>query len=141
LSSRGPTITSGTPWASDSGPVLGRPCDRRDRCVAPLCSVAGCMRHHPDHEDLAATDCRHGRCKGSAGTASPTRHRRYCLLAGPRRGGCLPARDRGGKAGLRQSSAGCQPTGGGSEPCLMMLARSAETAIRRGGRELSGGSW
>ena len=31
----------------------GRRRDRRDRCV-PLCSVAGCVRHHSDHEDLAA---------------------------------------------------------------------------------------
>ncbi len=38
--------------------------------------------------------------------------------AGPRHGGSRPAR----QTRLCQSSAGCQSTGGGSEPCLMMLA-------------------
>src|SRR5260370_19550437 len=52
--------------------------------------------------------------------------------AGPRRGGCLPARDRGGRAGPCQSSAGCQSTGGGSEPCLMMLAYTPSSASLSG---------
>jgi len=58
--------------------------------------------------------------------------------AGSRRGGCLPARDRGGRAGPRQSSAGCQSTGGGSEPCLMMLAYTLSSASLSGPTRPSG---
>jgi hypothetical protein len=55
-------------------------------------------------------------------------------LAGARHGhgSCLPARDRGGRAGPRQSPAGCQSTGGGSEPCLMMLAYTPSSASLSG---------
>ena len=48
--------------------------------------------------------------------------------AGSRGGSCLPARDEPAEAGPGQSSAGCQSTGGGSEPCLMMLAYTLSSA-------------
>ncbi len=60
------------------------------------------------------------------GTESPASNGGLGGWRAPRRfpgaAAALPAQDWGGKAELRQSPAGCQSTGGGSVPCLMMLA-------------------
>ena len=68
-----------------------------------LCSVAaGCVRPHPDYEDLVAhrpqARARQGRRECEPGPAAPVLAA-GASRAGPRYGGCMPARDRRGKAG------------------------------------------
>ncbi len=79
---------------------------------------------------------------GEAEAASPARRPRRCRLARPAPvPGAAVACRRGtaaAGAGPGQSSAGCQSTGGGSEPCLMMLAYTLSSASLSGPTRPSG---
>ena len=134
-------MTTRTPWVSAPGRSgSGRLTAGKVR--NSLCSVAaGSVRRHPDYEDLVAhrpqARALQGRRDCEPGPAAVVLAA-GASRAGPRRGGCLPAQDRGSRAGPCQSSAGCQSTGGGSEPCLMMLAYTLSSASLSGPTRPSG---
>jgi hypothetical protein len=134
-------MTSRMPWVSAQAGAVAAVC-RPGRCVTPLCSVAAGERTPPP--GLRGPRCPPAASASAAGAAGlrarpgsrgisswrvPCRSqaRRLPASAGPRR-----------QAARGQSSAGCQSTGGGSEPCLMMLAYTPSSASLSGPTRPSG---
>jgi hypothetical protein len=141
----GPEVPPGAPGASArcrgyprgrrrcfAGPS-GGPCFRETSATASAISSQGTVPLEPG---LQAPGMGHGRpdlrsrCRRRRGC----RPRRVCRWRGGARRRSRP----GGRAGPRQSSAGCQSTGGGSEPCLMMLAYTLSSASLSGPTRPSG---